>query len=150
MKKLALLVVIASVLGFALQASASALSGPPTSFTVGVSASETGAVLSFTPTLGANPDGSFSASASGSNASFGFSSSYTLNSDPTLSGSFTLTSLSGITQIFTVSATLGLAPLAGPTTFHGGYGLSTYTDANGDSNVTFASPTLLSPARSRS
>jgi hypothetical protein len=144
MKKAARLAVGALVFGLAQPAAASGLGGPPASFDVSVSAGG-GTPLTFTPVLTATPAGDFTGSAAGSNSSLSFSSNFLLNTDPTLSGSFTLTNLSGITQIFSLTATMGLLPVAGPTTFQGGYGESTYTDANGDSNVTFASPTLAQP-----
>ena len=145
MKNIALLVVGAVVFGFSSPALASAVSGPPSSFSVAVSSSETGDLLTFDPVLSATPGGDFTGTIFGLAPSISVTASFTVNADPTISGSFMLTNLSNITQIFSVSATLGLNPFGGPTTFHGGYGESTYSDANGDSNVTFASPTLAFP-----
>jgi hypothetical protein len=56
-------------------------------------------------------------------------------------GSFTLTNLSAATQVFSVSATLGLAPLGGPTLMGGSFGDLAYTDLNNDRIVqVIASP----------
>jgi hypothetical protein len=144
MKKSALLAVIASLLGFVQPAAATGVSGPPTSFSVSVASSIGGDHLDLTPVLTAS-GGSFAATASGTTPSFSFSASFTLNADPTLSGSFMLTNLSGITQIFSVSATLGVPGIPSPVSFHGSYGEATYTDANQDGMLTFATPTLLLP-----
>jgi hypothetical protein len=58
-----------------------------------------------------------------------------LDGDPSISGSFTLTNLSGSTQTFSVSATLGVAPLAAPTRMGGSFGDVKFTDANLDSTA---------------
>jgi hypothetical protein len=111
---------VALVFGSAGYARAGTLPGGGTpSFTVDVTSSAGGGSLSLTPTLTANPDGSFSASGE-------------------VAGSFTLQNLSGSTQTFTVSATLGVLPLGGPTTMTGSFGDVTFTDTN-DSDVTLAS-----------
>ena len=53
-----------------------------------------------------------------------------LEGDPMIMGSFTLTNLSANTQTFSVSATMGLAPVPGPTLMGGSLGDVTYTDLN--------------------
>jgi hypothetical protein len=130
---------VALVFGSAGYARAGTLPGGGTpSFTVDVTSSAGGGSLSLTPTLTANPDGSFSASGEGSATSFSFVFDFSLNADPKVAGSFTLQNLSGSTQTFTVSATLGVLPLGGPTTMTGSFGDVTFTDTN-DSDVTLAS-----------
>jgi hypothetical protein len=61
-----------------------------------------------------------------------------LEGDPMISGSFTLINLSGITQTFSVSATLGGVVLPGPTLMGGSVGDIVYTDLSGDGLVTLA------------
>jgi len=103
-----------------------------------------GDVLSLTPTLAPNPDGSFSASGSEVLPSFSLVFSLQLRGDPSISGSFTLTNLSSVTQFFSVSATMAVAPVPAPTKMGGFYGDVTYTDTGGgpgntpDSSVTIA------------
>jgi PEP-CTERM motif len=64
-----------------------------------------------------------------------------LEGDPNITGSFTLQNLSGTTQTFSVTATLGVLPLAGPTRIGGSYGDVVFTDFNNDGVVFFdASP----------
>jgi hypothetical protein len=55
---------------------------------------------------------------------------FVLHSDPSISGSFTLTNLSNSTQTFTVSATLGLNPIPTPTRIGGSVGDVVLTDLN--------------------
>jgi hypothetical protein len=94
-----------------------------------------GDVVTLTPTLTANPDGSFSASGSAGAPSFSLLFNFALNADPTISGSFTLVNLSSTTQTFTVAATLSGVPLSGPTRMSGFFGETTYTDTNDGSGV---------------
>ena len=63
-----------------------------------------------------------------------------LEGDPAISGSFTLVNLSGSEQTFSVSATLGLAAIPGPTLMGGSFGDLTYTDLSGDGLVRVATP----------
>src|SRR5262249_36487883 len=85
--------------------------------------------------------GSFTTHVDTAAASFSIVADFSLTADPMLGGSFLLTNLSGITQTFTVSATLsGLGAIPAPTTMQGSVGESTYTDANLSSSVSFASP----------
>jgi PEP-CTERM motif len=60
--------------------------------------------------------------------------------DPSVSGSFTLTNLSTLTQTFSVSATLGVLPVSGPTTLSGFYGPAILTDNSDDGAELAASP----------
>jgi hypothetical protein len=144
MKKLVVLAVAAAVLGASPLASASPLSGTPT-LTISVTGAP-GDALPLTPTLVPNPDGSFAATASGATSSFSFSSSWGLVGDPVLSGSFTLTNLSSITQIFTLSATMGLGPaIPAPTRYGGFFGDMTFVDVSQDSAVRVFTPTLALP-----
>ena len=100
--------------------------------------SVTGDSLSLSPTLVANPDGSLTTSGSEIKPSFSLDFSLLVQTDPTLSGTFTLTNLSSTTQFFSVTATMSVAPLAAPTKMGGFFGDLTYTDANQDSTVTLA------------
>jgi hypothetical protein len=129
---------VALVFGSAGYARAGTVAGGPPSFTIDVTSSIGGDSLSLSPTLTANPDGTFSASGEGAAPSFSFVFDVSLNADPSVAGSFTLQNLSGTTQTFTVSATLGVVPLAGPTTMTGGFGEVSFTDTN-DSSATLAS-----------
>jgi len=58
--------------------------------------------------------------------------------DPSLSGSFTLTNLSNSTQTFSVSATMGVLPVSGPTTSSASYGAGLLTDKSRDGAETAA------------
>jgi hypothetical protein len=88
-----------------------------------------------------NPDGSFSLTDQvGYGPSFNCTWSITVNPDPQITSTFTLTNISGVTQNFVMNVTLPIAAI-GPATVQGGYfgdavNGTTYTDANGDSNVT--------------
>ena len=64
--------------------------------------------------------------------------SFALDLDPKISGSFTLTNLSPVTQAFSVSASLGTLPVAGPLSMNGSLGAGTLTDLNGG-GATFSS-----------
>ncbi len=57
---------------------------------------------------------------------------FTGSIDPTVAGSFTLMNLSGSTQTFSVSATLGVLPIGGPTSVSGFYGPVVLTDNSDD------------------
>jgi len=57
---------------------------------------------------------------------------FLLNSDPSISGQFTLTNLSNSTQTFQLSVTLsGLTPLSSPISINGSLGAGTLTDSGG-------------------
>jgi hypothetical protein len=127
-----------SALGGGTQARASSLAGGLPAVQLTATSSTGGDVLSFQPIFTANPDGSFSAADTQTLPSFRLGFELTVAADPMISGSFTLTNLSATTQFFSVSATLGVSPVAGPTRIGGFFGDTTYTDANGDSNVTLA------------
>src|SRR5262249_704991 len=72
--------------------------------------------------------------------SFSILFDFKLNPDPKISGSFTLTNLSGATQTFSVSASMsGLTPIPGSTTYAGFFGEGTLTDANLSSSGTLVS-----------
>jgi len=139
MKLRGVLAVAALVFG----ASGSALAGPipggPPSFRIDASSSVGGDSLHLTPTLTPGPGGSYLVSGTESAPSFSILFDFTLNPDPAVSGSFTLTNLSGTPQTFSVSATLGVLPIAGPTRIGGSYGDTIYRDANNDSNVELSS-----------
>jgi hypothetical protein len=102
------------------RAEAGVLSAPPSlSLTVGIP----GNTLTVPVSLTAGPTGSFMAQGSTpSNGSFSLSYQFSVIADPSLTGSFTLTNLSSQTQTFSVSATLGVLPLAAPTRVSGFYG----------------------------
>jgi len=70
--------------------------------------------------LTAGPGGGFVAEGTQSVAS-SFSLSYQLNviADPSVTGSFTLTNISDHTQAFFIKVTLGVSPIAGPTSVSG-------------------------------
>jgi len=56
---------------------------------------------------------------------------FSLNPDPSITGSFTLTNLSTVPQNFTISATLSVPSLALPLSMSGYAGAGTLTDVNG-------------------
>jgi hypothetical protein len=142
MKLRVVAVAVALVFGFAHPAFPGALPGAPPGFTLSASSSVGGDLLQLSPTLIANPDGSYSASGESTAPSFSLLFDFTLNPDPSVSGSFTLVNLSGATQTFSVSATLGVLSIAAPTRIGGSYGTTTYTDLNGNSSVTLATADL--------
>jgi hypothetical protein len=123
------------VFAFAHSAVSGAIAGGPPAFRLGASSSVGGDTVTLTPTLTPNPDGSFSASGGTTQSSFSLVFNVSLNADPSMSGSFTLVNLSSATQTFTVSATLGVLPLAGPTRMSGFFGDTTYSDTNDGSGV---------------
>jgi hypothetical protein len=134
---------VLAVAGAAVALAVQAQAGPlPAGVTPTVSLVATsslgGDVLSITPTPALNADGTYSARGSEVLPSFSLVFNLTLNPDPSLAGSFTLTNLSSSTQFFSVSATLAVLPIAAPTKMGGFYGDVTYTDANNDSSVTLA------------
>ena len=57
---------------------------------------------------------------------------FTGSVDPSVSGSFTLTNLSNSKQTFSVSATLGVLPVGGPTTLSASYGAALLSDGSDD------------------
>jgi hypothetical protein len=134
-----LVAVSALVFGFAGSAFSGLLPGGPPAFTLDIASSAGGDAVHVTPTLTANPNGTYSASGQASFAdSFTLLFDFVLNPDPAVSGSFTLTNASAESRSFSVSATLGVLPVAGPTRIGGSYGETTYTDENGDSTVTLS------------
>lgn len=57
---------------------------------------------------------------------------FLLDPDPSLTGSFTLTNLSNVTQTFMLTVSLsGLSPIAAPLSISGSIGAGTLTDVNG-------------------
>ena len=98
-----------------------------------------------------NPDGTFGLSGVVDSATYGTSFncdwSITVNEDPQITSTFTLTNITAVTQTFIMTVTLPIAAI-GPTTRQGGYygdpaldsfgdQIGTrYTDANGNSDVT--------------
>jgi hypothetical protein len=69
-------------------------------------------------------------------ATFSMSFHFDVIADPSVSGSFTLTNLSSQTQTFSVAATLGVLPIAGPTSVSGFYGPVTLTAPIGTPEAT--------------
>lgn len=125
------LVAVAVVFGFGQVALAGPVGGPAPSFSLQLGSDVPGSALSLTPTLSANGDGTYSASGSSSvSGAYSILYDFVLNPDPSLSGSFTLTSLSTSTQTFSLSATMSGVSLAGPTRVGGSFGTVTYTDKN--------------------
>jgi len=123
--------------GAALALAVRAEAAPTVSLTA--TSSVSGDSLSLSPTLTANPDGSFSTSGSATKPSFSLVFSLQLRADPSLVGSFTLQNLSSSTQFFSVSATMTVPPVGAPTRMGGYYGDVTYTDTGGgDGSVTVA------------
>ena len=90
-----------------------------------------GGVVHLMPTLTETSPGVFASTGEKMvMGSFDFMWNLQLHSDPSLSGSFTLTNLNSSTQTFSVSATLGVAAILGPTLMNGSFGDLTYTDTN--------------------
>jgi hypothetical protein len=56
---------------------------------------------------------------------------FVLDPDPSISGSFSLTNLSNVTQNFSVSATMSVSPVVGPLSISGSVGAGVLTDMNG-------------------
>ena len=138
MKLMRAIAVAAAVLSFSAHAGAGTVGGAPPTFTLDATSSVGLDVLHLTPTLTANGDGSYSAVGGDTLTSFSILFNFNLNSDPKVAGSFTLQNLSGTTQTFTVTATLGgLVPIPPATSMSGFYGEATYTDLN-DNGVTLA------------
>lgn len=120
-------------------ASAGPLAGGPPVFTLDASSSVGGDVLHLTPRLTTAGGGIYAAHGSETVPSFSIVFDFTLNPDPAVSGSFTLTNLSATPQTFSVSATLSVLPIAGPTKMGGSFGDATYTDVNQSSDVEISS-----------
>ena len=120
---------------------ASATDASASSFAIDVAAVG-GPALHLTPALNAISPGVFTTSDHVTGTSFfDLSWNLQLEGDPAISGSFTLRNLSALTQTFTVSATLGVLPIPGPTLIGGFFGDLVYTDLNGDGLVrVIASP----------
>jgi len=116
------------------RAEAGVVSTPPSlSLTVGIPGDTVTVPVSFT----AGPSGSFIAQGSTpSNPNFSLSYEFGVIADPSVTGSFTLTNLSNKTQTFSISATLGVLPLAGPTLASGFYGPVTVTAPVGTPEAT--------------
>jgi len=121
-------VLAATALGLAAQLSlvservdATVLSTPPT---LSLSIEVPGTAPQVIPVpLRAGPGGTFFADGSTTDPnSFSLDYSFAVVADPSVSGTFSLTNLSDHTQTFSVSATLGTSPLAGPTRVSGFYG----------------------------
>jgi len=128
---LAVVVGVASLLPIGPARAGTVGGGQPPAFSIDVSSSVGQDVLHLTPTLTDNGNGTFSVHGAETLPSFSIVFDFTLNPDPVISGSFALQNLSGATQIFSVSATLGgLASIAGPTTISGGFGEGLLSDTN--------------------
>lgn len=126
---------VALVFGFAQSALAGVVSGAPPAFSLDVTSSIGLDVVHVKPTLTANPDGTYSASGEALAPSFSVLFNFTLSLDPAVVGSFSLINQSSVPQTFSVSASLGVLPIAGPTRIGGFYGETTYTDTSGDKTV---------------
>src|SRR5262245_55919038 len=96
--------------------------GVPT-FALDVTSSVGGDSLHLTPTPTPHGGTLYLVTASESTPSFSIVFDAQLNADPSIMGSFTLTNLSGTTQTFSVSATLGGVSVGGPTTIQGYFGI---------------------------
>ncbi len=135
MKLRRVLIAVAAVFGFAHSALAGTVGGPVPTFSLAIGSDVPGSTLSLSPTLTANGDGTYSASGTQEiGGAYSILFDFTLNPDPSIAGSFTLTSLSSSTQTFSVSATLGGVTVGGPSRVGGAFGEVTYRDLN-DSTV---------------
>lgn len=88
----------------------------------------------------ANGDGTFTLADNGYGTNFSCDWSITVNPDPSITNTFTLTNLALTTQTFVMTVTLPIG-LFGPTTVRGGYfgnpvSGTQYTDTSGNSDVT--------------
>jgi len=138
MKTLAILAVAVSV-AVAFPGGARAGAILPT-LTIDASSSVPGGdVLHLTPTLVSPGGGVFLAHVEATTSSYSLVMDLQLHADPSISGSFSLTNLSGSTQTFTVGASMSTAPFGGPTTYSGSYGDATFTDTSGNGDVTLSS-----------
>jgi len=140
MKLHGVLAAAGAALVLSVQAQAGPLPGGATPTLTLRATSSLGVDFSITPTPALNSDG-ITYSARGTQTVSGLLSlvfNLTLNPDPALSGSFTLTNLSSSTQFFSLTATLAVLPLAAPTKMGGSFGDVKYTDANLSSSVTLA------------
>jgi hypothetical protein len=135
MKLWVLAAAVVSVFGFAGIAFSGPVQTAPT-LTVDITTSAGAAGVELTPMLTANPDGTYSASGSQTVLNnYALTFSFNLNADPTLKGSFSLTSLSSSDQTFTVSASMGLTPFGPPTHASGSYGEMKFSDAGLDGRL---------------
>jgi len=145
MKLRVLAAALALVFGFASSALSGVLPGGPPSFDLDVTSSIVDDARHVSPTLVSTGSG-YTASGNVSTPSYSLSFAFTsLNPDPAVTGSFTLTNLSSATQTFSVSATLGVLPISGQTQLTGYFGDATYRDTNdgadgGDGSVGFGTP----------
>lgn len=138
--RLALAIAVAAAVFVAsVDARAVTLPGEIPDFEIEVTSSVGLDELTLTPTLIDNGDGTFSAVGSDAAPSFSVLFDLTLNPDPFIGGNFTLRNLSGTTQTFTLTATLGATPIGGPTTLSGSQGEATFTDTNDSASVVLAS-----------
>jgi hypothetical protein len=141
MKLRRVVAVAAAVFGFASAALAGTVGGPPPTFSLVLGSDVPGSNVNLSPTLSANGDGTYRASGSHEIAgAYSILFDFTLDPDPAISGSFTLTSLSSSTQTFSVSATLGGVSLGGPSRVGGAFGEVTYRDLNDGTVGIGASP----------
>lgn len=105
---------------------------PDLSLTIGFPSNSVTIPISLT----AGPGGGFVAQGNLSAPIFSMSYHFDVIADPSISGSFTLTNLSSQTQTFSVAATLGVLPIAGPTSVSGFYGPLTLTAPIGTPEAT--------------
>lgn len=86
-----------------------------------------------------NGDGTYTLAGVGYGTNFNCDWSITVDPDPQIFGSFTLTNLSPLTQTFVLTVTLPVTPaLPGPNVMGGYFGDVTYTDFNNSGAVTLA------------
>ena len=129
----------AVVLGLAAQTQAGPLPGSQVPAVQVTATSSLGDSFSASPVAVLNPDGStYHAQGETQKPTFSLTFDLTLNPDPSIIGTFTLTTLSSSTQFFSVSATMAVLPIAAPTKMGGSFGDVTYTDTSHDSTVTLA------------
>ncbi|HTO52168.1 MAG TPA: PEP-CTERM sorting domain-containing protein [Myxococcota bacterium] len=84
-----------------------------------------------------NGDGSYTVGDTGYGNNFTCDWSLVVNPDPSISGNFNLTNVSNTTQGFVLTATLPTGAIVGPTKTGGYLGDVTYTDTNGDGNLSY-------------
>src|SRR5262245_1734169 len=124
------LVLAATVVAFAGQAAAAPTSGPAN---IGITI-ESVSPYDHYETGGSgtdNGDGTYTLAGVGYGTNFNCDWSITVNPDPFITGNFTLTNLSTLTQTFVLTVNLAVSPaLPGPNVMGGYFGDLTYIDFN--------------------
>lgn len=132
------LVLAAAVAFTAGQASAASTSPSPL---IGINIQSVGPYDQYTMQSEGTPngDGTYTLAGVGYGTNFNCGWSLTVNPDPQVFGSFTLTNLSTLTQTFILTVTLPVVPaLPGPNKMGGYVGPITFTDFNNSGAVTLA------------